>query len=61
MTDYVDYIDKNGNGLTLAEFRRILRKHSTAQYMWWRAKAQPRFGADRPPPGVRQHRRIKFL
>ena len=61
MTDYVDYIDENGYRLTLAEFRKILRKNSTAQYGWWRAKAQPRFGADRPPPGVRQLRRIKDL
>jgi len=55
------YRDENGNLLTEEQLRKILRKNMSSQYNWWHAKAQHRFGADRPPPGVRQGTDIRRL
>lgn len=53
--------DTNGHELTLAELRKLLKKHTHPQYNWWHAKAQPRVGAGKPPPGVRGNVEISRL
>ena len=61
MGDYTNYYDLDGNQLTHAELKKILRKNVSYQQKWWKAKVQPKVGNCKPPPGVRQNRNIKAL
>ena len=59
--DQSGYFDVDGNPLSRAELTKLLRRNVDVQHAWWKAKAQPRVGLGKPPPGVRQSKRIRDL
>lgn len=61
MNQATPYFDQAGNRLSRKQLATLLRKNSTPQFGWWKAKVQPKWGQGRPPRGVRTSKLISRL